>query len=203
MVALPIAVKVGGSLFGMPALATQLLAWLELQQNRPAVLIAGGGVVVDQVRALYADQQLDDRQAHWLAIDAMSYQASILEQLLLCRNPAWSATEKDVHIARRRLQLGESFIFDPADSLHRDAGRSLPVGWHVTGDSIAAWAARVLGVTELYLLKSVAVDSLEIEASTAVQNGWIDSFFPQAAAGLNCAIVAFRRQPQRAAVVVP
>ncbi len=58
----------------------------------------------------------------------------------------------------------------------------LPVGWHVTSDSIAAWLAKRLAATELVLLKSAlpAADSVE----DLSRSGYCDAYFRTALTGV-------------------
>lgn len=188
----PLIVKVGGSLLDLPELGERLANWLKQFGVRPIVLLVGGGDLADRVRQLHSNRCLDDVQAHWLAVAAMSYQTRLLEQLLLRRDASWPATEFDVHQARRRLQLGEMFLMDAEAALRQDGGRSLPIGWQITSDSIAAWLAHVLGVRELVLLKSIASSELSIAVTDAQGRGWLDKHFAISARGLTSSLCCFR-----------
>jgi hypothetical protein len=62
----------------------------------------------------------------------------------------------------------------------------LPVGWHVTSDSIAAIVAATHGC-DLLLAKSVPPPVPQIDAlEPLVRAGWVDGFFAEAAAPLAC-----------------
>ena len=70
----------------------------------------------------------------------------------------------------------------------------LPLGWHVTSDSIAAWLAKRLAATELVLLKSAlpAADSVE----DLSRSGYCDAYFRTALAGVAVVrCVNLRREP--------
>ena len=62
----------------------------------------------------------------------------------------------------------------------------LPIGWHVTSDSIAAFAAATLRA-DLLLAKSVPPPRLpagEPPLELLARAGWVDAFFPEAAAAV-------------------
>jgi hypothetical protein len=65
------------------------------------------------------------------------------------------------------------------------AGRlaALPVGWHVTSDSIAA-AVAADGGGRLFLVKSVPPPCPGPDLTSLAAAGWVDDFFPTAAAPL-------------------
>jgi hypothetical protein len=60
---------------------------------------------------------------------------------------------------------------------------ALEHSWRVTSDSIAAWAAHVLGATELVLVKSRDVPC-EMTAAAAAKAGLVDDYFPAIAGDL-------------------
>jgi hypothetical protein len=78
-------------------------------------------------------------------------------------------------------------IVDPWAFVHDEepdwSPTPLPASWDVTSDSIAARLASLLGADELTLLKS-ALPAETKSWSEAAQGGYVDQFFPQAAAGL-------------------
>ena len=64
------------------------------------------------------------------------------------------------------------------------AGRAhvtLPHTWEVTSDSIAAHIAEILCANELVLLKSAPL-AKSCATHEAAEQGYVDAFFPQAAA---------------------
>lgn len=186
----PVCWKVGGSLLDLPDLAQRLLH-LKRNNSGACVLVCGGGPAVDPIRAASAAGAIDDRTAHFLAIDAMSLNSRLVSSLLNAANADVFALTSDFHDVRRRLELGDSVIFDPAEDLRQDAGRTLPIGWQVSSDSIAAWAALRLGMTRLVLFKSVG-DDAPLDPVEARSRGWVDDYFPQIAAGLECRLVNLR-----------
>ena len=64
----------------------------------------------------------------------------------------------------------------------RAGGQPLPLGWHVTSDSIAARLAEALGAEELVLLKSGLPTTGD--PTNWAQESFVDGYFSIAAAGL-------------------
>jgi aspartokinase-like uncharacterized kinase len=63
---------------------------------------------------------------------------------------------------------------------HRD---TLPIGWRVTSDSIAAAVAATVGA-ELILAKRVPPPGPASDLESLAAAGWVDEHFPTAARGL-------------------
>jgi len=76
-----VVVKLGGSLLDLPDLMDRLKALAEQLLPAPVLLISGGGVAAEFVRSLDQRFGLTSEQAHWTAIAAMSFNASLLERL--------------------------------------------------------------------------------------------------------------------------
>jgi aspartokinase-like uncharacterized kinase len=129
--ALPLVVKVGGSLFcQIPALAPVLK-----DSKRPLLIIPGGGPFADTVRQCNTDND----SAHWMAIAAM-------EQFGLFVASHGIPTTTELVIPR------VTTVFLPYQYfIEHDV---LPHTWDMTSDSIAAWVAHILHI-DLLLLKSV------------------------------------------------
>lgn len=162
-------VKVGGSLLELPDLAERLQRWLSQQSPATNVLLAGGGVLADEVRRWDERFQLGQAGSHWLCVDLLDVTAGLLSALLpearLCRD------------YQAMLDGHPTFVFAPAHFLReqeaRLAGLPLPQSWDVTSDSIAARLAEVLTAEELVLLKS------SLPTSHAAE--YVDRHFAQAA----------------------
>jgi hypothetical protein len=124
-------VKLGGSLLArVPRLVEELQG-----SGRPLLLVPGGGLFADQVRA----QDLDGDEAHWMAIAGM-------EQF------GWYIASKGVP-ATDRLVVGRGVsVLLPYRVLREED--PLPHTWEVTSDTIAAWVAERLHL-DLLLIKSV------------------------------------------------
>jgi aspartokinase-like uncharacterized kinase len=159
-------VKLGGSLLartGWVAAIADLLA----EQVHPHLIVVGGGPVVDGLRAIDAAAPQSAAVMHWRAIEAMGITARVVAEALglpLVTSPSGAAHG----------------VLDVPEWLRGDA--SLPVGWHVTSDSIAAVAARAAGAG-LLLAKSVPPPAHDLATAAAV--GWVDPHFPAVAAALD------------------
>lgn len=142
-------IKVGGSLYHHPNLASVAAAWANLAQTHRLLFLPGGGPFADQVRTADARFTLSDDAAHWMAILAMDQYAYLLADLIpqavITRNlvtaAAVSATGQTAMLAPSTLLLQ----LDP-----------LPHSWQVTSDSIAVWLTGYAEIDLLVLLKSVA-----------------------------------------------
>ncbi|MEZ6058063.1 MAG: hypothetical protein R3C01_15290 [Planctomycetaceae bacterium] len=140
--------KVGGSLLDLPDLVEKLQRVLALRAEQRRVLVVGGGALVDGVRIWSERFSLTDRVAHELALDAMGTTARLVACLLptarLCSN------EVECRVAWSHNQCP---VVDCQSFLKPDL--SIPIGWHVTSDSLSARVAVALGARELVLLKSI------------------------------------------------
>lgn len=174
-------VKLGGSLLLDAKLPPAFRAWLSRRNDERCLVIFGGGGLADAIRQVDQIHLLTPETAHWLAVDAMRVTARIghalFPELPLLEN--W----EDVVAWRDDKTLGHA-IWDASSFLRREeptlTGSPLPLGWHVTSDSIAARAAFVLGKAPLYLLKSAPA----LEPNTRrheARMGRVDLYFPDAA----------------------
>jgi len=158
-------IKVGGSLLGLggwPAILADLVA-----HDPAALLVVGGGALVDGLRAIDAVHRRSPTLMHDLAIDAMSLTARIVADAL------------GVPVVRTAAEPG---VLDAAAWL-RSSGRAapLPAGWDVTSDSIAACVAAATGRGLLLAKRSPPPDEgPDLQRLAAA--GWVDAHFPRAAA---------------------
>jgi aspartokinase-like uncharacterized kinase len=76
-------------------------------------------------------------------------------------------------------------ILDPLPFFQEDESRPdpLPHAWHVTSDSLAVRAAKLLRARELILLKSIVFDGVNWQAAS--ERGVVDRYFVQALAQLS------------------
>lgn len=171
-------VKVGGSLLGRPELPAVLHAWLADQTADHTVLIAGGGELVEVIRAADRTHQLGEKSAHWLAIAAMHVSAKLLAKLVPQATYVDSWNE-----LRERTTMPGVTIFDIEQFMRKVEpnlpGRKLPESWDVTSDSIAARVAVALAARELVLLKSAPTSHPEATLSELAAEGYVDRFLPQ------------------------
>lgn len=184
-------VKVGGSLFSWDQLAVRLTAWLVGRRVDCCLLIAGGGPLVRQLHDLTDRFRVGAEDAHWLAVRTMGLQARLLGALLdlpvfedlddCLRSSIGDAPQAGAAPDRPctgATLRGRVAVFDPLRLIQDDAGNSLPAGWHVTSDSIAAFVARQARAARLVLLKSVG--SADVTIADAAARGWVDEHFPRA-----------------------
>ena len=169
----PCIVKIGGSLLAATDWPKRLARLLhEESDGRPRLLVVGGGAVVDGLRRIDATSPQPQALMHRLAIEAMGMTGRLVAASLGL--PFVTAPRDDA-----------AAVLDVPAWLDQD-GRfaALPVGWHVTSDSIAAFAAATLRA-DLLLAKSVPPPRLpagEPLLELLAGAGWIDPFFPEAAA---------------------
>lgn len=171
-------VKIGGSLLDLYDLPDRLRGWLAAQTNATNVLVTGGGRRADLVRARQAE--LTDREAHWLAIEAMEANARWLLETVA--DAKWLDG-----VAQTRTIDGVFAILSPRRFMWYDDARhpcgALPASWQVTSDSIAARVAELAGAKELVLLKSAAPPASATPERLA-SVGYVDAFFPRASRSL-------------------
>lgn len=175
--------KVGGSLLDLPDLADRVGNALSSYTDHLILLIVGGGAAVEDLRRRSSSGELAIEAAHWGAIAEMGRNSARLSQRIT------GAQIVDRLEACSNLSAG-LVIVDPMHDLDADAGRTLPIGWHVTSDSIAAWCALRLGAIRLTMFKSVGA-TRPIDVRDAVNSGWLDDYFPTLFAELaarGCAI---------------
>ena len=126
-----IIVKIGGSLLDSADSVLQ-----ELKNSPvPMLLIPGGGVFADKIRA----ENLNDDDAHWAAIRTMNRYGKFLSTYGLKTTETLEFPENGLQILLPERIMREK---DP-----------LPHSWDVTSDSIALWAAQHLDAG-LLLIKS-------------------------------------------------
>lgn len=161
-----VVVKIGGSLLGRSNWPADLAALLATCQ-RPLVVV-GGGPVVDGLRSIDTASPGPPELMHRLAIEAMTLTARLVADCL--------------RLPLVRLAGTGGGVLDVAAWLPT-AGVELPVGWHVTSDSIAAVVA---AHTErgLLLAKSVRPPHEGENLDRLAAAGWVDPWFPRTAAGL-------------------
>jgi aspartokinase-like uncharacterized kinase len=182
-------VKVGCSLFERRQLPEQLHAWLQAQTPAVHVLLAGAGELAESIRTWHARFQSSEENSHWLCIEALGITAQVLQQML--SDVPLLSDYDGLRCRISELQsLGQSaaLVFDVRQFL-RDVEpttppQTLPHGWHVTTDSIAARLAEVLAADELVLLKSRPCPEEQGDFAALVEQGYVDDYFPQIAARL-------------------
>lgn len=177
-------IKLGGSLLETDGLAGQFRAWRIGQAPMRDVMIAGGGRMADAVRDAFSRHGLSEEAAHWLCIRVLGVTAELAARLL-----PEATLLRSLPALRECLQTSSSWlaVFEVEDFLRhcepRPSGLPLPHTWDVTSDSIAARLAEAIGAAELVLLKSAPPPAGGLLSDWA-EAGYVDRFFPQAAAGV-------------------
>ena len=199
-------IKLGGSLLDWPTLRERLPEFLQsLNPPGPALMLVGGGAVVEAVRHYDQLQSLDQVECHWLCVELMNSTARLLQLLfpdfaLIDDSAAldrWiSACGRGGGVdqrggspasAEQPSPAGPTAIVTPSAFYSRDLhSDALPVGWETTSDSISLLLAHNSGATELVLLKSAAAQPGRL--ATLVDG----SFKHHRPAGLKVSIVNLR-----------
>lgn len=170
-------VKVGGSLFDWPDLATRLRQWLAAPENSgfDLLLVPGGGPTSDVVRQLDRRHALGEETSHWLALRALSLNAHFLASLLpSARVVADAEYGKEIHLSET-MSILDVHAFARADE---NRCGSLPHSWAVTSDALAARVAAVMSARRLVLLKSTTIPP-GIDWKEAGRLGLVDEIFAE------------------------
>ena len=162
------------------------MCWLDRQPPSQWLAIAGGGKLVDALRALQSVHGLSDDVLHWRCIEAMAIHAALVAAILPVAQGPIALDE----ILASSPSTGV-WLIDPVTLVRDvDARRSsqpLPTNWDVSSDSIAARLAALAGAEECVLLKSTLPPpgTTLVEAS---RQGYVDAYLPRA---------DFARRPMR------
>lgn len=166
--AMPLVVKLGGSLLSRPGWA-EAAAELLRDCRQPLVVVGGGGLV-DALRAIDRASPRPAGLMHDLAIDAMTLSARLVAAAVGL--PLVGEADTAGGVLDAAAWLAGSGV-----------APTLPAGWQVTSDSIAAVAACETG-RGLLLAKSVPPPPAGEELGQLAAAGWVDAYFPTAAARL-------------------
>ena len=148
---MPVVIKIGGGLLGMPGALEAVCATVGAMSRREAVVvIPGGGPFADVVRKLDRDTGLSADTAHRMAILAMDQYAHVLAE----RIDGAVLVEESGAVAGA-LAAGKVAVLAPSRWLR--AADPLPHSWDVTSDSVAAFVAGALDAARLVLVKPADV----------------------------------------------
>lgn len=175
-----VVVKLGGSLLE----GSRARRWLEALQDRPVVVVPGGGPFADAVRLQQAVFGYDDAAAHRMAVLAMAQTAWVMRSWC----PAWGmADEPDA--LQAGVAAGRPMLWAPITP------PDTPATWDITSDSLAAWLAARLGAVQLVIVKSRA--ALGTTPAAWAAEGLVDPAFPgyAAAFGGEVRLVAHDAEP--------
>lgn len=177
-------VKLGGSLLG----SADLPRWLNLladHGDKRIVIVPGGSVFADAVRAAQKLSGVNDAVAHRLAVCAMDQYGLLLAGLCPRLVTAASMLELAAHLRQQRTT-----IWLPSQMVLADS--SIPASWDVTSDSLAAWLAAQLSANRLLLVKSLPAAHLANMDRAKLCEEVVDREFPRFAgtANLTCWILS-------------
>jgi aspartokinase-like uncharacterized kinase len=170
-------IKLGGSLLDWPELPHRFRRWLAAQPPAASIVIVGGGPLVDGLRTVDRAHRLPLEASHWLAIRAMSLTAELAAGLL----PEAMLIHALDQIQRTADAPPQILDVEPLLRAEQGSATELPSSWDVTSDSITAHVARLLGATEVVLLKSTLPETTSTGGANL--SGYVDAYFPIAARG--------------------
>lgn len=173
-------VKLGGSLLGQP----ELKEWLDMlasQSDGRVVIVPGGGVFADAVRAAQPAGGYDDATAHHMALLAMEQYALVMKSL----QPELVTASSELELAERSWQH-RPILWIPSRMVLADD--TIAMSWDVTSDSLAAWLAGKIGADRLVLVKHQGVPEQPLPVSRLVHEGVLDSAFDEFSHALTCPI---------------
>jgi aspartokinase-like uncharacterized kinase len=168
-------VKVGGSLFDMPDLATGLASWLTrtIPSEHRVVLVPGGGPTTDVIRDLDRIHQLGEEASHWLALRALTLNAHFLAQLLpgsrMLAHPRDEFAPGRVHLLDAHAYCWREW--------EQPLGPVLDACWATGSDVLAAHVALIGAAKRLILLKSTGVEQTN-DWRDAASRAQVDAQFP-------------------------
>lgn len=188
-------IKLGGSLLDFEGLVPALHRWIASQSPCTNVVITGGGRLANFLRDFDRRHNLDPETAHWLAVRALRVTAHVAAKSFDRTPPLY-----DLHEMKQLESQGELFIILDVyrfmtQTEPNSPGTPLPRDWSVTSDSIAARFAEVTGAEQLVLLKSALPPADCDDWLAAARQGFVDAYFPTAAARLSRACCVNLRHP--------
>ncbi len=194
-------IKLGGSLLNLPDLPARLGNFLaDFSRPRP-VLLCGGGETVELIRRWDRAYNLGEEASHWIALQALTINALVLERAVPQLEHVESASAFPAAWAKGKVPLYDAYRFiRDVDEASPDP---LPRRWRVTSDSIAARVATTLGAGEVILLKSVTPPD-GLTTDEAARQGIVDPHFPIAARDVpRVVMVSLREDEPREVVLRP
>lgn len=168
-------IKLGGSLLEGGVLPACLNAATGYAGQ--ILLVPGGGVFADQVRASQQQWHFDDATAHRMAILAMQQMALLISAF----QPEFALLD-DLTAIKKMPRIA---IWYP--NLKELDQSDIAASWDITSDSLAAWLAGQLKADELIVVKSCVVDEA-LEWAELQQQGILDAGFLRFAQSSDCKV---------------
>lgn len=172
-------IKVGGSCLSNPDLPHKLSHFLDADVHSQNLIIIGGGLCIDAMRALDQHFQLDQSRMHWRCVELLRTSFEVLGELLPSLQQISSKKQLDDLLAAPRSCLSYLIAVDVFYNPNTSIASGLPVGWQTTTDSIAAFLAKLSNANELVLLKSCNLETTDLQ--TLAESGIVDAAFPDSA----------------------
>ncbi|HWQ68511.1 MAG TPA: uridylate kinase [Patescibacteria group bacterium] len=198
-----VVIKVGGSLGRWNGLGKLLDSIARWKGASKILVIPGGGVFADLVRAEYRRLRLSENAAHRMAILAMDQYG-----LELCDLASQAAPASSLNQVMEVIRSGRLPVYLPSRSLARHD--PFTHSWGVTSDSIAAYVAGRVGAKALLLLKSVdgifardpkvdpsAALLARVARSRLPRDGCVDREFARWLNGIDCCWIINGTRPAR------
>ena len=167
-------IKIGGSLLLWPHWPIFLSTLIKDFDGAPIVII-GGGAIVNGLRQIDRAAPQSQEMMHNTALDCMHVMARLISDVL------------DIPLSNNPVAETSPCILDVPQWLAcAPCPRNLPKDWSVTSDSIAAYVATEYE-TSLTLVKSSPPprSSDMTTLQSLADSGWVDAFFPFAAAEIS------------------
>ena len=171
-----IVIKIGGSLYDMPDLGSRLQTWLRRLDHPHVLLIPGGGRAADLVRDWDRRHRLGEEKAHWLALNALAFNARFLATVLRGSKVIEDLADRHGACASGDVPILNMWKWAQGDESQPDR---LPHSWNVTSDSLAARVAVQIEASQLILLKSASAPE-HGDWDRAAREGFVDTYFPTA-----------------------
>lgn len=163
----PLVLKLGGSLTD----SGQMREVLErvARSTRPLIIVPGGGVFADTVRAAQRTFGIPDETAHRIAVLAMQQMALLISDMQPKLKPAKSIADFEEVWRQARIPVWLPFEMVDGDP-------SVPRTWSMTSDGLAAWLATQRQGTSVALVKSCSVPP-NANAQALAAAGIVDTEF--------------------------
>lgn len=173
----PIVVKLGGSLAEGRRLASVLK--IVGASRRSCVLVPGGGIFADAVRAAYRKHHLAEMTAHRMALLAMHQSGMMLASMHARLDPVETLAGVRKALSQSRIPVWLPLKLSEGDE-------TISADWRTTSDALAARLAERLGGAPLVLVKSCRVKASDTPAQL-VRKKIVDPMFAEivARAGLS------------------
>ena len=165
----PLVVKIGGSLLDSDRLGSVVTTIA--RSRRPIVVVPGGGIFADSVRAAQARHDTSDRAAHAMALLAMHQFGLMIEDM----QPRLVAVETLASI-RQALAANRIPVWLPLRLAEFD--EAIPADWSITSDGLAARLAERLKLDAVLLVKSRRVPRGP-SAEELASEGVVDQVFAE------------------------